>query len=103
MFFPGFTLTAGMLGATYGILLHKKVNLLRIVIAALIVTVVIQLGIETLWLAILFGDGDSLFSMYYAMLPWRLVRTAIMFPVQVILIKLLVSNRVYETLQKLTH
>ena len=98
-FFPGFTFSAALIGITYGLLLHKKQDLLRIAIAAFVVTVVWQLGLETLWVAIITGDGDTLLPIYIARLPMRTVRTAIMLPVQVILIRLASDRRVIGVLQ----
>ena len=80
--FPGFTLTAFLTGAVYGIFLHnRKGHIIPIVAAVLIVTVVLQLGLDTLWVQIITGTN------YFALLPPRVIRTAIMIPVQIFLIK----------------
>jgi len=98
-FFPGFTLTAFLIGFTYGIFLYKKelagsLGLIRIFCAAVFVTVLIQLGIETLWVAIItVGNPESGYDVigqaYKAWFLTRAVRTAIMLPIQVVLIRLL--------------
>jgi len=98
-FFPGFTLTAFLIGVTYGFLLYKgkfegNTGLITVFLAAFIVTVVWQLGVETLWVAIIMmGNPDSehasLKDAYFAWFSIRAVRTAFMLPIQVILIRLL--------------
>lgn len=86
-FFPGFTFTAFLAGATYGIFLHKKSeNTLNIVIAAAIVTIIIQGVLDTIWLVIMFEEG------FVGLMPARLVRTAIMLPLQIVSIKLVVTS-----------
>ena len=85
-YFPGFTLTAFLMGITYGLFLHKhQKNMERIVAAVLIVVVVLQLGLDTFWIQIITGQG------YIALLPFRILRTAIMIPVQIICIRFVVN------------
>jgi len=98
-YFPGFTLTAFLIGLTYGIFLYKKelagsLGLIRIFCAAVFVTVLIQLGIETIWVAMIMTGNpessyESFWQAYTALLLTRSIRTAIMLPIQVVLIRLL--------------
>jgi len=98
-YFPGFTVTAFLIGFTYGIFLYKRelegnIGFIRIFCAAVFVTVLIQLGIETLWVAIIAvanpeSGHEVIGQAYKALLLTRAVRTAIMLPVQVVLIRLL--------------
>ncbi|MCL2169711.1 MAG: folate family ECF transporter S component [Defluviitaleaceae bacterium] len=84
-FFPGFTLTAFMMGATYGIFLNKsatRFSLVNISVAAVVVVVFIQWGLETLWLTFIME------SPYFVLLAGRIVRTVIMLPLQIITIKM---------------
>jgi len=102
-FFPGFTFSAFLIGAAYGLFLYKcdtgfKPGIIRIVLAAFIVTVVLQLGLETLWVSIIsVGNPESEYSSlrqaYTALLYVRGVRTAFMLPIQIVLIKLMISNK----------
>lgn len=82
-YFPGFTFTAFLMGAVYGIFLHKKVNIGRVLLAVGIVRFALSLGLNTLWISILSGKG------YVALLPLRLLQEGIMVPVQVLLIMLI--------------
>jgi len=91
-FFPGFTITAFLIGVVYGFLLHKREanvirSLIRVGIAAFIVTVLLQLGLDTLWISIITG------SEYSAWLPLRAVRTAFMLPIQIIVISLVLASK----------
>ena len=80
--FPGFTLTALLIGVVYGVFLYKHPKSLpRTLIAVLIVTIVLQLTLDTYWVQLLTGQG------FIALLPSRVIRTIIMIPVQIILIQ----------------
>ncbi|MCL2350497.1 MAG: folate family ECF transporter S component [Defluviitaleaceae bacterium] len=82
IFFPGFTFTAFLAGSVYGIFMHNRPgNMLYIVISVAIVTIVVQFGIETIWLMIMFDNA------FVALLPARLLRTAVMLPLQILCIK----------------
>ena len=86
-FFPGFTFTAFLAGVVYGIFLYKKSDkMLNLVIAVAIVTILIQGVLDTVWLMIMFGEG------FIGLMPSRLVRTAIVFPLQIVTIKLVVAS-----------
>lgn len=80
-YFPGFTLTAFLTGSVYGLVLHnKQISWKRVFIAAAIVCIVLNLGLDTLWLYLLYDKG------FLAMLPARLFKCAIMIPLQAIMI-----------------
>ncbi|MCL2202636.1 MAG: folate family ECF transporter S component [Defluviitaleaceae bacterium] len=92
-YFPGFTLTGFLTGATYGLFLHRKTPptgkfpLWRIIVAVFTVTVALQLALDTLWVSMMTGTS------YVALLPWRGVRTVIMFPVQLIALRFITGER----------
>ncbi len=80
-YFPGFTFTAFCTGAVYGLILHKReITLKRVFLAVCIVCVVLNLGLDTYWLYILYDTGVVGF------LPGRLIKCAIMIPLQTFLI-----------------
>lgn len=82
-YYPGFTLTATLVGVVYGLFLWKKpASWLRISLAAFIVTIFLHLGLNTVWLWRITGKG------FWALLPTRIVQNAVMFPVQVFSIHL---------------
>ena len=86
-FFPGFILTAFLSGIVYGLVLYNRPKCMkRIVIAVLIVTVILQLGLDTLWIQIL-AVGTLSIEGYLALMPMRIVRTLIMAPIQIISIR----------------
>ena len=82
-FFPGFTLTAIVTGLIYGLFLHKKVTILRIVCAVVAVQAICSLGLNTLWLSMVTG------SSYTALLSTRLIQTVVTGAVQIVTITLL--------------
>lgn len=82
-FFPGFTLTVFLTGIVYGSFLHKHGPRSSNLVAASIMVVAIRMGLDTLWLGILFDDS------YLALMPVRLVKGLIDIPLQIVLIPLL--------------
>ena len=92
VYFPGFTASAFLTGAVYGLFLYKhktglKQSLLHISAAALIVTVILQLALDTWWVSIITG------SPYTQWLAVRAVRTAIMLPIQIVLISIIMASK----------
>ena len=115
-FFPGFTLTAFLHGLIYGLLLYQEpgktapaaadvpepqgffrrhAELLRVVLAVLLYLVVCSLGLNTLWISILYG------SPFLPSLLRRLVQAAVMGPVQIVIIGLMlpILNRLRPSLR----
>ena len=80
-YFPGFTLSAFLTGLVYGLLLYKKeVTWQRALIASLIISVFINLGLDTLWLSILYGKA------YVPILVGRLIKFPLAVAIQTVLI-----------------
>lgn len=95
-YFPGFTLTAFLSGAIYGgFLYNKNLNVFRISVAVIIISIFINLGLDTIWIWMLTGKGIM------ALLPARMIKCMVMIPIQIITIKLvwsLVSQRIKVSL-----
>lgn len=83
MFFPGFTLTALLHGATNGLLLYKSQHPVRIGLAVLIDQLVLGLLLNTFWISILYG------SPYWGVLATRVPQCLIMIPVEFVIITML--------------
>ncbi|QHI71354.1 folate family ECF transporter S component [Aminipila terrae] len=82
-YFPGFTLTAFLTGATFGIFLHKKsITYKRAFFTALLVCCLWNLCLDSYWLYIMTGKGIMV------LLPARLVKVACAIPIQTLLIPL---------------
>lgn len=82
-YFPGFTLTAFLSGTIYGMFLNNKnINLFRISAAVIATSVLINMGLDTVWLWMLTGKGIMI------LLPPRIIKGLIMIPVQIIMIQL---------------
>lgn len=83
-YFPGFTLTAFLTGLTFGIFLYKKpVTWKTVLPASLIICLVLNLGLDTVWLYIILNQG------VWALIPARLLKSLIMIPIHVIVIPFL--------------
>ena len=84
-YFPGFTLTAFLMGLCYGFFLCRKQSFRRILGAVAVHQLVLSLLLNTLWISILYG------SPYKALLVTRLPQCALLFAVQLVLIPLIVK------------
>ena len=75
-FFFGFTFNAMLSGLIYGTLLYRcPVSIKRIVIAEFLVKLVINCGLNTLWLSMLYGKG------FIVLLTPRVIKNVIMLPI----------------------
>lgn len=84
-FFPGFTLSAFIMGFLYGIFLYKKpITLKRTMLAVFIVMVVCNLVLTPIWLNIMYGT--SLIA-----LP-RVIRNIILYPINVVLMQVVLKS-----------
>lgn len=80
-YFPGFTVSAFIAGAIYGLVLHKKqISILRSSLAVALIIVIVDSILNTYWLSIITGKAAG------ALLMPRLIKNAIMFPIQTTLI-----------------
>lgn len=80
-YFPGFTATAFLTGAVFGLFLHNRtVTWKRALAASAVVVIVLNLCLDTFWLSILMGNG------VLALLPARLLKAAVMLPVETLVI-----------------
>lgn len=79
-FFPGFTISGFCGGLIYGFVLYKEpLTFKRVLLANLLVTVFVNLGLNTYWLTLLYGDG------FFALLPVRILKQIIMLPIETVL------------------
>ena len=90
-FFPGFTVTAGLVGLIYGLFLHQKGEgfhgralWLRVVGASLCASLT-RLVLNSVWLYIMYGKG------LFGMLPARFTETICMVAAQILLIPVLLK------------
>ncbi len=80
-FFPGFTLNALLSGALYGFFLYRKpVTMKRVVIVSALVTVIVNLLLNPVWLSIMYGHA------FIALLTGRIVKNVVMFPINTALL-----------------
>lgn len=87
-FFPGYTVSTAIAGLIYGLLLYKKdensmsdkIFALRVVIAVVLVAVIVNMGLNTLWTSMTTGKA---FTVLFAS---RIVKQLVMIPVHIVVI-----------------
>lgn len=97
-YFPGFTVTAILIGLIYGLCFYRTVNWWRILVAVASTQVICTLCLNTLWLSIMLDKP------LWVYLPGRLIQSAITTPVQLVGLPLLfrVLDRSIKPLLKRT-
>ena len=93
-YFPGFTLTAFLMGAVYGLFLYRRQNIGRILGAVAVHQLALSLLLNTLWISLLYG------SPYGPLLITRLPQCALLAAVQIVVIQALV--RLLPQLKRIT-
>ena len=91
-YFPGFTLTAFLTGLVFGFFYRKgEVTLKTSIVPNLIVCFGLNLILDTVWLMILMGQG------FWALLPARIIKCAVMFVIQTVMIPLVWNKIMLRT------
>ena len=85
-YFPGFTLTAALVGILYSLFLHKDQPFWKILISVSIHQLILSLLLNTYWISVLY---DSPFT---ALMVTRLLQCAVMIPVELLVIGLMVKT-----------
>ena len=99
-FHPGIALTTMLTGFVMGLFFYQRdLKLWRVISARAIVSVVLNLGLNTFWLSTLMGKA------FVVLIPERLLKAAIFFPVEVFLIFLTLKTVkiVQKQLEKVAH
>lgn len=87
-YFVGYTISTAIAGFIYGILLYKKDDntysnkqfVLRVIIATVLVTVIVNMGLNTLWTSITSGKA------FIILFTTRIIKQIIMVPIHIIII-----------------
>ena len=82
-YFPGFTLTAALTGALFGLLLYRKNNVVNSVAAVLLAQFVLSLLLNTYWIHLLYG------APFQELLVTRVAQTGILSVLQLVTIRAL--------------
>ncbi|HJB23809.1 folate family ECF transporter S component [Jeotgalibaca ciconiae] len=94
-FSPGFTISAAVAPMIYGLILHRKpLTLRRIILACLAVTVIVNVGLNSLWLRILYDQA------FWGMLPIRLFENIVTLPVEAGIIYWITGNKSIQRAMK---
>ena len=83
-YFPGFTLTAFLMGMVFGLFLYPKQNLVRTLAAVGINQFILGLFLNTFWISVLYD------SPFVPLLATRVIQSAILTVVQTVCIQLIV-------------
>lgn len=87
IFFPGFTLSAAVGGWIYGkVLWRKPITWKRIFVAVLLVTVIVNIGMNSIWVKMLFGQA------WMAFMPLRIGKNLVTLPLNTIILGILFST-----------
>jgi ECF transporter S component (folate family) len=85
-FFIGFTISEIVSGIIYGAFLYKRpVKIYRIAIAGFVEKLIVNCGLNTLWLSMLYGKG------FMILLTARIIKNLIMWPIDCIIIFILLT------------
>lgn len=80
-YFPGFTFDAILTGIFFGLFLYKrKPSWVNVIWTRVVVSLVVNLGFNTLWISVLYGKG------LFVILPMRIVKNLVMFPIEVVML-----------------
>lgn len=89
--FLGFTLSAFLTGFLYSVFFYKKeITVKRIILVELIISVGIDIVLNTVWLYMLMGPG------VIGALPIRILKTVIMFVIKVPVIYIMTCQSVFK-------
>lgn len=94
-YFPGFTISGILAGILYGVILYnRKVTIVRCVLVNIIITIIIDIFLNTFWLSLLYGKG------FNALLTLRVFKDIIIIPLKVIIMYFLLNsiNKIRGTL-----
>ncbi len=91
-YFIGFSISGFLSGFIYGMFLYQKGgSLVRIILAKLTISLFVQIGLNSVWIYLLYGTP------IVAMLPTRLLKQAVLLPIEIALM-----FAVLKGLEKLT-
>ena len=87
-FFIGYTISTAIAGLIYGLLLYKKDEdtytdkqfIIRLIISVILVTLISNIGLNTLWISITTGKA------FIVLLGTRIVKEIIMIPIHIVVI-----------------
>ncbi|MGX7108185.1 folate family ECF transporter S component [Facklamia miroungae] len=92
-FFFGYTLSAGLAGFIYGwFLWRKELNWKNILISVLLVTLIVNLGLGSLWIRMMQGKA------WAAFMPIRIAKNAVSFPLNTIILVIILQLPVIKRL-----
>ena len=96
VFFPGFILSAFLGNFFFGLFLYQKPKTWkRIILAVVVITVFVNLGLNTLWIVMLYDQAAR------AIIPARLLQNLIVAPIQIIIVYFIANNNQLKNVMRL--
>lgn len=90
--FLGFTLSAGLGGLFYGYFLYRKpASWKNIFFAVLSVTLIINLGLNSIWIKMMYGKAWAVF------MPMRIVKNTLSLPLNTIILYFVFNNQTVKS------
>ncbi len=92
-FFLGFTLSAIVAAFIYALFYYEQLHVswLRILMAVGLITLVVHVGLNTVWLFIMYSHVHTVDSFITLLIP-RAIKSAMMYPIQVIITYAFLNN-----------
>ncbi len=84
-YFPGFTLTAALIGLIFGLSFRRTVRFWRIAVGVVSAQLACSILLNTLWISL------TNHAPYVSLLPGRLLQSAVMTPVQLVVLPLILT------------
>jgi len=85
-YFPGFTLTAALMGLVFGLFLYKKQTFIFVIVSVAVNQLILSLLLNTFWISVLYG------SPFFGLIPTRVIQSAINIPVQITVSWLIIKS-----------
>ncbi len=94
-YFVGFTLSAILGSLIFALFLYRqKATWVRVALAAIVIAVVVNALLNTLWVTIMYQTP------FWSLLPIRVLKQLIVTPIQIVLLYWLLNSRVIQQIQE---
>ncbi|EHO51107.1 folate family ECF transporter S component [Lentilactobacillus kisonensis] len=93
-YFPGFTVSAILGAAIYGFFFYNQaISWKRVIFSQLIIAIFVNAALNTFWLTVLYKTP------FFALLPIRTLKEAIMTPIQIAIIYFVLNSKSFTTIK----
>ncbi|GHP12809.1 folate ECF transporter [Lentilactobacillus fungorum] len=93
-YFPGFTVSAILGAAIYGVFFYdKQISWQRVIFSQLLIAVLVNTVLNTLWLTVMYQTP------FFGLLPVRLLKEIIMTPIQIAILYFVLNSKTFQTIK----